>query len=168
MSMTRVGPTAGADKALRLARAGVVAVFGLVALYDVGHGAYLLTAERPWLAHGDDTLWAALGRSAELDAAGSLAVESMLRRMGAFQVLAGAVTATFLWLGRRETRAIDAMLLVYLLVGGAFAWSDRRYFAGTDYALVKAVVSVATTAAMAGWWWARWSRWRRERAVVPA
>lgn len=126
-----------------------MALFGLIALYDLATGAFLLLSAEPWRAHGPDTLWSEL-------AASGPPVESLFRRLGALQILAGAVTLGFLGLARREPRALDMMLGLYAVAGLALAWTDHTFFAGTAYALVKQGLGALCAVAMASWAVARW------------
>ncbi len=123
----------------------VMALFGLIAAYDLITGGVLLTSEAPWTAHGPGTVWE---RLAGADDAATL---SLFRRLGALQIVAGAVTLGFLTLGRRDPRAIDMMLGLYAIAGLGLAWTDRVYFAGTPYGLAKSALGGVCGVAML-WW----------------
>ncbi|TNE86407.1 MAG: hypothetical protein EP330_21950 [Deltaproteobacteria bacterium] len=131
----------------RWATTAVLVVFGVIAAYDLATGLWLLLAPEPWWAHGPGTAWSAL--------AGDPNAEGLFRRLGAMQLVLGAATLGWLWLGRRDPRVYDTMLAVYALCGGALAWTDQAFFADTPYLWAKRGVAVVSTAAMVGWYAAR-------------
>jgi hypothetical protein len=127
-------------------------LFAAIAAYDVGTGGWLLLSDTPWRAHGADTVWCTLA-----DRGADPAIESLFRRIGALQILAGGVTLGFLWLARRDPRALDVMLLLYAVVGVALAWTDHAFFDGTAYASAKTAVGALCGVGMLAWAVVRWS-----------
>jgi hypothetical protein len=121
-------------------RAFVAGVVASVAMLDLGTGAWLLTADAPWLAHGSGTVW--LDGSREVQESGPLATVllSLWRRMGAFSVFAGITTLVWLWRGLRDRSTLTTLLIVYIVAGLGFGYTDNTFFAGTPYALFKQTI----------------------------
>lgn len=121
----------------------VVAVVAAVGLLDVVTGLWLLFSQTPWTAHGPDTVWlqapVIAGQAPE---AGPL-LDALFRRTGAFSLHAGVVTIVGAWLGRRHRTLMTGLLVVWMLDGLAFFFTDRAAFAGTPYLVAKQVIGSA-------------------------
>lgn len=141
-------------------------VFGVVALYDLMVGAYLLLASEPWWAHGAGTVWGALpGLGVEGDGLHP-AAESLLRRLGALQMAAGGMLGGVVYASRFDVRVVDVTLAVIAVVGGGLAWTDAVWFDGTVYLTTKRGIGAVTTAVLLAWFGVRGRRaWARRRAA---
>lgn len=138
------------------ARIAVVAAIVAVGMWDFATGLYMLLSQDPWRAHGADTLWARAAPAMASSPVVHEAAMSMLRRIGAFSLYAGAVSMGLGWYCRRDRRTITALLAIYSVVGLAFAATDRAYFEGTSYALAKQLIGVVWSVGLLahGWeWW---------------
>lgn len=114
----------------------VVGVVFLVALFDTVVGVRMLASPAPYLVNGADALWAReTPRLYAGDAAALL--RSLYRRLGAFSFHTGVATAVWAWFGRDDARLLGALLVTYTLTGTAFFITDRTYFRGTRYFVVK-------------------------------
>jgi hypothetical protein len=117
-----------------------------IGLYDVVIGVVLLASASPWVAHGPDTAWMALGASLQGAPLPELTL-GLFRRMGAFSFHAGVATCVWAALGHRRPTVRSAQLITYLLTGLAFGVTDATFFPGTPYLLMKRIIGVAFTAA---------------------
>jgi len=125
----------------------VLAVVFLVAVFDIAVGVRLLASRAPYLVNGVDALWARESpRLYDGDAAALL--RSLYRRLGAFSLHAGVSTVVWAWFGRDDARVLGALLVTYTLTGTAFFATDRAYFRGTRYFLVKQVFGALWAAAL--------------------
>lgn len=140
----------------------MLVVFGAIALYDLAVGGWLLWSAEPWRAHGPGTIWTSLAKTTGAQL--SPALESLFRRLGALQCTAAALTIAALLVGARRARVLDAYLVAVTLVGGALAWTDQRYFAGTAYHALKQGIGAVATSAMLAWLAARLHGWHYRRA----
>lgn len=128
----------------------VMAIVAAVALFDLATGAILLLDPLPTWAHGRGTLWTELDPLLVDHGPWRPHIMSLLRRIGAFQTFTGAATLIWLTHGiRHNPRAITVLLLTYLTLGGLFFLTDRTYFAGTSYLLLKQLIGTAWLAATA-------------------
>lgn len=127
----------------------VTAAVMLVGAYDVVVGGVLLASSTPWIAHGPDTAWIALGATlhgAPLD----VGTVGLFRRMGAFSLHAGVCTIVWAALAVRRPSLQTAQFFTYLATGVGFALTDARYFAGTPYLLGKHLIGSVFVAAFLG------------------
>lgn len=138
----------------RAATIFIIAVVAGVALLDLGTGCWLLTSDAPWLAHGSGTVW--LTGSEEVEQGRPLAplLLSLWRRMGAFSIFAGITTLVWLWRGLRDRPTLTTLLVVYIIAGLGFGYTDSAFFAGTPYALFKQIVGVFWVTALGVHLWA--------------
>jgi hypothetical protein len=133
----------------------VLSVVFVVALFDVGVGVILLVSRTPYLAHGARGLWAE--RTPALwSGETSVLLRSLYRRLGAFSFHTGAVTAVWAWTARDEPRLLTALLVTYTLTGLAFFATDRAFFRGTRYFVVKQALGAHWAAALVGHLSATW------------
>ena len=131
-----------------MAQAFVLAVIFLVAGFDVIVGVRLLCSPAPFLVNGaNGTLWSerapALWQGVEHDL-----LASLYRRLGAFSLHTGVVTALFAFLVRDTPWMLGALLGTYSLTGLAFLANDRGYFRGTRYFMIKQALGVLWSAAL--------------------
>ena len=141
-------PAAAVPLWKRIAPWFVYAVIGAVAAWDVGTGLILLLSDAPHLVHGDGFLWAELAPLLA-DPQHADAVESLLRRVGAFSLFAGGATAVWAVYGaRRDRRAITVLLVAWTVLGLGFGWVDGRFFADTEYAQIKQLFGAAWVLAL--------------------
>ena len=125
----------------------VVGVVFLVALFDTTVGVRLLASRTPYLVNGADALWAR--ESPRLYSGESAALlRSLYRRLGAFSLHTGVATAVWAWFGRDDARLLGALLVTYMLTGTAFFATDRTYFRGTRYFLIKQALGALWAAAL--------------------
>jgi hypothetical protein len=125
----------------------VVVVVVLVALFDTAVGVRLLASRTPYLVNGADALWAR--ESPRLyDGEAAALLRSLYRRLGAFSFHTGICTAVWAWLGRDDARVLGALLVTYMLTGAAFLATDRTYFRGTRYFVLKQGLGALWTAAL--------------------
>lgn len=125
----------------------VLAIVFVVALFDTAVGIRLLASRAPYLVNGSDALWARDSpRLYNGEAAAVL--RSLYRRLGAFSFHTGVSTAVWAWLGRDDARVLGALLVTYTLTGTAFFVTDRTYFRGTRYFLLKQVLGALWAAAL--------------------
>lgn len=127
----------------------VLSVVFLVALYDAVVGVRLLVSPAPYLVNGGDALWAQRTPALWQGEAGPL-LRSLYRRLGAFSLHTGVITAAWAWLGRDEPRLLTALLATYTLTGLAFFANDRTYFRGTRYFAQKQALGALWAAALLG------------------
>lgn len=128
-------------------RAFVLSVVFLVAAYDTIVGIYLLAAREPYRVNGGDAMWAR--RTPALwGGDDSPLLRSLFRRLGAFSLHTGVVTAAWAVAAREDPRMLTALLVVYTLTGLAFFANDRAYFRGTRYFLVKQALGALWAAAL--------------------
>ena len=125
----------------------VVGVVLLVALFDTIVGIRLLASRTPYLVNGSDALWARESPPLYSGDAAAL-MRSLYRRLGAFSLHTGVATAVWAWFGRDDARVLGALLVTYTLTGLAFFATDRTYFRGTRYFLVKQVLGVLWAGAL--------------------
>lgn len=118
-----------------VARGVGTAVLLGIAAYDIAVGLWMLLADTPAAAHGPGTLWDDL----PLDAA----TESLLRRLGAFSLHAGLVTAAAAALTHRRPQLRSAMWALWAAGGIGFGWTDATFFANTPYHAVKTAIGAA-------------------------
>lgn len=141
------------DHRRRLALTFALATMAIVGAYDLNVGLWMLFTEQPWLAHGPGTLWAVqapwLSRQAEPQA---LLLASLFQRMGAFSVFAGLMSLYVSISFRRQPRVIGRFMLVYIVAGLGFAFTDATFFKGTTYFWVKQALGAAWFLA-AVWLW---------------
>jgi hypothetical protein len=125
----------------------VLSVVFFVAAFDVVVGLRLLFSPRPYLAHGGEGPWA---RSAPSAWSGETAVllRSLYRRMGAFSLHAGVVTAVWAAMAHGDRRGLTALLVTYAATGLAFFLTDRAYFRKTRYFVTKQALGALWTAAL--------------------
>ena len=131
-----------------MAEVFVLAVILLVAGFDIVVGIRLLCSPAPFLVNGTKgTLWSerapALWNGVDH---GLLA--SLYRRLGAFSLHTGVVTALFALLVRDTPWMLSALLGTYTLTGLAFFANDRRYFRGTRYFVIKQALGGLWSAAL--------------------
>lgn len=125
----------------------VVGVVFLVALFDTVVGVRLLVSHAPYLVNGTDALWARESPRLYSGEAATL-LRSLYRRLGAFSFHTGVSTAVWAWFGRDDARLLGALLVTYTLTGTAFFATDRTYFRGTRYFLVKQALGALWAAAL--------------------
>jgi len=125
----------------------VVAVIFLVAIFDTAVGIRLLTSRTPYLVNGTDALWARESPRLYSGEAAAL-MRSLYRRLGAFSFHTGVATGVWAWFGRDDARLLGALLVTYTLTGTAFFATDRTYFRGTRYFLVKQVLGALWAGAL--------------------
>ena len=125
----------------------VLAVVFLVALFDTVVGVRLLASRTPYLVNGADALWARESPPLYGGDAAAL-MRSLYRRLGAFSFHTGVSTAVWAWFGRDDARVLGALLVTYTLTGTAFFATDRTYFRGTRYFLVKQAFGALWAAAL--------------------
>ena len=125
----------------------VVAVVFLVALFDTVVGIRLLTSRAPYLVNGTDALWARESPRLYSGEAAAL-LRSLYRRLGAFSFHTGVATGVWAWFGRDDAHMLGALLVTYTLTGLAFFVTDRIYFRGTRYFLVKQALGALWAAAL--------------------
>ncbi|MDX2009444.1 MAG: hypothetical protein SFW67_04605 [Myxococcaceae bacterium] len=118
-------------------------VVGAVAVLDIGTGLYLLGSSTPWQAHGPATRWASAPEVAALSPAATGLLDSLYRRLGAFSLHAGVVTLVGAVLGARNRRLMGGLLVLWMVNGLAFFFTDRAAFAGTPYFAFKQIVGTA-------------------------
>ncbi len=133
-----------------LARWFVVGTIVVVSGFDVVTGTYLLTSDAPHLAHGAEGPWADLAPLLEASSPHRDAVLSTLRRVGAFQSFAGLMTLAWLIYAKLRDEAVITVLMgTYLVFGVLFFLTDRAFFAGTSYLLLKQAIGTLWLAAFA-------------------
>lgn len=125
-------------------------LLGLIALYDIGIGLFMLLSPTPGLAHGPGTLWVGLPDDP--------ATQSLLRRLGAFSLHAGVAMGVWAALGRSRPPVLLGLLCTCALTGLGFAWTDRSFFADTPYLAVKNGLGAVFALAFLAHLGARWAR----------
>jgi len=124
----------------------------VVALFDVAVGVRLLASRRPYLAHGGRGPWAE--RTPPLWSGQSeVLLRSLYRRIGAFSLHTGVVTAVWAWVARDDAGWLTVLLVTYTITGLAFFANDRAFFRGTRYFAVKQVLGALWAAALVGQLW---------------
>ncbi len=145
----------------------VTALLAGIALLDLTTGAYLLTSETPWAAHGAGTVWSGVPAMIAAAPDQADAVWASFRRLGAFSVQAGLGTGLVAWLGHRDLRVQGLMLAVWTTAGVAFGATDAAWFSGTTYHLGKQAIG-------AGWvlglllWVRAWRQAASDRGADPS
>lgn len=114
----------------------VLAVVFLVAAFDIVTGLRLLISGAPHLVNGSDTLWARVTPLVS-QGQGSELLASLYGRLGAFSLHVGVTTALWALFARNQPRLLTALLVTYLVTGGAFFLNDVRFFQGTGYFHLK-------------------------------
>jgi hypothetical protein len=125
----------------------VLSVVFFVAAFDVVVGLRLLFSPRPHLAHGGEGPWARAPPTA-LPGETAVVLRSLYRRMGAFSLHAGVVTAVWAAMAHDDRRGLTALLVTYAVTGPAFFATDRAYFRGTRYFVIKQALGALWTAAL--------------------
>jgi hypothetical protein len=126
----------------------VVAVVVAIGLFDASVGAFLLLSPTPWIAHGSGTIWLNAPAAAGTDPTTAALLMSLFRRLGAFSFHVGVLTAALGLVGRRDRRVLSLVLALYTVDGLAFLFTDRAYFLGTPYFLMKQFIGAVWAAAV--------------------
>ena len=130
-----------------------IATMALVGVYDVTVGLWMLLAAEPWLAHGPGTLWVAQAAWLQAQTEGqALLLASLFQRMGAFSLFAGMTSLFVSRNFRNQPRELVRFMLLYMVAGLGFAFTDGTFFTGTTYYWVKQAIGAAWFIA-AVWLW---------------